>query len=255
LAGREAVDLDALARSVVEAPGPVIVVASAGTVNTGDTDDLQGIVELRESHPFWLHVDGAFGSFATLDERVAHYLAGLGRADSIAVDLHKWMNVPYDSAVLFTRHRQLQTEVFHNSAGYLSTAGREPEFLHLVPENSRRFRALPVWHSLVAYGRDGLTEVVRRCNDHARRFAAGLETVPGVAVLAPVRLNIVCFDAAVPPQTLTDALARSGKGFLTTTTYLGRPGVRAAFSNWRTTDEDVDLLVDAVATIVSGDSA
>jgi glutamate/tyrosine decarboxylase-like PLP-dependent enzyme len=253
LPAREALDPAALEELLGDEPGPVIVVANAGTVNSGDTDDLEAIVELRDRHDFWLHVDGAFGAFAALDDRVSERVRFLGRADSVAVDLHKWMNIPYDAAVAFTRHQELQTEVFHNAASYLHPPGAEPEFLHLVPENSRRFRALPVWHALVAYGRDGHAEVVRRCNDHADHLARRLAATPGVSVLAPTRLNIVCFQTPLDPGTLVDAVARSGEAFLTTTVYRGTPAVRAAFSNWRTTERDVERLADVVAAVVATD--
>lgn len=250
-AGREALSPAGLEAVLEETVGPSVVVANVGTVNTGDIDDLEAIVALRERYGFWLHVDGAFGAFAALDDRVSGRVRSIGQADSVAVDLHKWMNVPYDAALVYTRHRDLQAEVFQNPGSYFAEVGDEPEFLHLVPENSRRFRALPVWLALVAYGLDGHAEIVRRCNDHADRLATLLCRLPDVSVLAPTHLNIVCFATPLAPGALVDAVARSGEAFLTTTTYDGRPAVRAAFSNWRTTDDDVDRIARAVEAAVT----
>jgi glutamate/tyrosine decarboxylase-like PLP-dependent enzyme len=139
LPGREAVDVTALEAALRDLDGvPAIVVANAGTVNTVDFDDIRAIAALRERYPFWLHVDGAFGAFAALSGAHAALLDGLDEADSVCVDLHKWLNVPYDSAVQFTRHRDLQLAVFHNAAAYLGPPGDDADYLHLVPDNSRR---------------------------------------------------------------------------------------------------------------------
>jgi glutamate/tyrosine decarboxylase-like PLP-dependent enzyme len=249
---REAVDVAALERELQAADGPVIVVANAGTVNTVDFDDLRAIAALRERYDFWLHVDAAFGAFAALSPAHAPLVAGLDAADSVCVDLHKWLNVPYDAAVQFTRRRDLQVAVFHNESPYLGPPTGEPDFLHLTPETSRRLRALPAWFSLTAYGRAGYREIVERNVTLARRLGSGIDALPGLRLLAPVRLNVVCFTLAEnPTQERVDALARalaaSGETFLTPTVYGGVPALRAAFSNWRTTEDDTRRVLAAVA--------
>ena len=249
--GREAVDLGALARMLAEIDGPAVVSASAGTVNTGDFDDLVSLSKLRGRHRFWLHVDAAFGAFAVLDERTRELARGLALADSVAVDLHKWLNVPYDAGLALTRHPRLRRAVFHNDGAYLSAADGSEDPLHVAPENSRRFRALPAWMTMRAYGREGHAEIVRRNIDASRRFAGLLGAIAGVEVLAPVRLNIVCFDPGVGVQDFVRALAASGQGYLTPTTYAGRPAVRAAFSSWSTEVQHVDALSRAVASSIS----
>ncbi|WP_433323320.1 pyridoxal phosphate-dependent decarboxylase family protein [Spirillospora sp. CA-294931] len=246
--GREAVDLAALEDALRE--GPAIVVANAGTVNTVDFDDLRAIAALRERYPFWLHVDAAFGGFAALSPRHAHLVAGIEAADSVCVDLHKWLNVPYDSAVQFTRRRDLQARVFRNSAAYLTeSGGGEPDFLHLTPENSRRLRALPAWFALTAYGTQGHREIVERDVDCARALGARLEADARWRLLAPVRLNVVCFGPADgrPLDPILRALAP--EAFLTPTVYEGVPALRAAFSNWRTTLADVDRVYAALSAL------
>ncbi|MFF4896411.1 pyridoxal phosphate-dependent decarboxylase family protein [Streptomyces sp. NPDC001068] len=249
---REAVDVTALEAALAARDGrPVIVVANAGTVNTVDFDDLRAIAALKERHDFWLHVDGAFGAFAALSPAHAPLVAGLDAADSVCVDLHKWLNVPYDAAVQFTRRRDLQVAVFHNESSYLGLPTGEPDFLHLTPETSRRLRALPAWFSLTAYGRAGYREIVERNIAEARRLGSGVAALPGLRLLAPVRLNVACFTLAENPtqervDALAGALAASGETFLTPTVYGGVPALRAAFSNWRTTEDDTRRVLAAL---------
>ncbi|MFI2608274.1 pyridoxal phosphate-dependent decarboxylase family protein [Kitasatospora sp. NPDC018619] len=262
LPGREAVDVAALERELAGAPGPCVVVANAGTVNTVDFDDLRAVAALRERYGFWLHVDAAFGAFAALSPEHAELVAGLDLADSVCVDLHKWLNVPYDSAVQFTRRPDLQARVFRNAAAYLgpepaSGPGHpgdgQPDLVHLTPENSHRLRALAAWFTLRAYGRSGHREIVERCAAGARALGAEVERIDGLELLAPVRLNVVCFSLTADPTpqrlaALADATA--GEAFLTPTRYAGRPALRAAFGNWRTTGADVRRTARALARAV-----
>lgn len=248
LPGRTALDVTALAAELgVDPARPTVVVASAGEVGTGDFDDIATMAALCRGHGAWLHVDGAFGLFAALLPDKSDWLRGVEAADSVTVDLHKWLNVPYDSALVFTREPAAQRAVFRASAAYL---GDSADPLHYTPENSRRWRTLPAWMSLAAYGRAGIAEWVRRDCALAARFGAGIAARPALELLDEVRLNVVCFalreGGAIERDTLLQRLQRDGRVFLTPTVLFGRPAIRAALSNWRTREHDVDLALAAL---------
>ncbi|HEX6227815.1 MAG TPA: pyridoxal-dependent decarboxylase [Chryseolinea sp.] len=251
---REAVDIAALENALAAAAGPVIVVANAGTVNTVDFDDLEEIGKLKSKYTFWLHVDAAFGGFAACSGKYAHYVNGLNHADSITIDAHKWLNVPYDAAMQFTRHKDVQLRVFQNSAAYLSDSPSSPEYFHYTPENSRRFRALPAWFTLMAYGKEGHREIVERNCDVAHYFGELIKSTAEFRLLAPVRMNVVCFtlqDENVRPDTIKkflEAVRDDGRVFFTPTVYKGTHAIRAAISNWQTEREDILVAFEVINT-------
>jgi len=248
LPGRMAVDPQVLAQRLEALNGsPAIVIGSAGEVNTGDFDDLEALAGLCKTYGAWLHVDGAFGLFAACDPARAHLLRGLDAADSITSDGHKWLNVPYDSGFVFTRHLRLHEQVFKVTAAYL---GNPSDLSHRTPEDSRRFRALPAWMTLIAYGRSGYRELVARCCSLAQQLAQGLESSPRFALLAPVHLNIVCFTLrganAAQRDRFLEALKADGRVLLTPTFFAGTPAIRAAFVNWSTSEQDIPIILNAL---------
>ena len=229
---------------------PAIVIANAGDVNTGDFDPIARMADLAEKHRAWLHVDGAFGLFARLTPEAGALAEGIERADSVIADGHKWLNVPYDCGFAFVRDSALLKEPFRLTAAYL------PSDETPSPEASRRARSLAVWATLRAYGRNGHRAMVERHLALARRLGRRVEEEPELELLAPVRLNIVCFrhkPAGMDTEELDahnlalgeDVLA-DGRVFFGTTRYEGAVAFRPAIVNWRTTERDVDLIADVL---------
>jgi glutamate/tyrosine decarboxylase-like PLP-dependent enzyme len=256
LPGREAVDIEAFTQYLEQHQGqPLIFSASAVTVNTVDFDDLEKLAALKAKYNFWLHVDAAFGGLAACVPEYRHLVKGWQEADSITIDAHKWLNVPYDAAMIFTRHPSLQREVFQNAgAAYLGDPEKDFNFIQYTPENSRRLRALPVWFSLLAYGREGYREIVENNIRLAQELGHRLTDSPRFRLLAPIRLCVVCFTLQVEGETALDALVSAflqelttrGRVFMTATTYNEIPAIRAALVNWRTQAEDIDITIQAL---------
>lgn len=246
---REAMDVADLETRLQALNGqPCIVSTSGGTVNTVDFDDMEAIATLREKYNFWWHIDAAFGGFAACSPQYAHLLKGWEKADSIAVDLHKWLNVPYESAVVLIQEKylNLQLNTFQNAnAAYLGDPKANFNYLNFLPENSRRMRALPAWMSLMAYGREGYRDIVERSISNARLLGSLLENSENFQLLAPVRLNCVCFTLKNQPQEKVNdflkTLVAGGIVYMTPTVYLGQAAIRAALVNWQTTETDVEI--------------
>ena len=252
----ETMDVVTLEEALAKQNGkPCIVVATAGTVNAVEYDDLEAIAALKERYNFWLHIDAAFGAFAACTDEHKHLVAGLDLGDSICIDAHKFLNVPYDAAMQFTRHLDLQAQVFQNSAVYIHQEVSETSFINLTPENSRRLRALASWFSLLAYGKQGYQEMVEQCCANAQLLADKIETSEHFKLLAPVQLNGICFSFQEEKSLseIRDYLARlqaDGSVFLTPTSYLGTPAIRVSITNWRTEAKDIDIAWRAMLAVL-----
>ena len=258
-AGR--LDVDALERRLDALDEPAIVVANAGEVNAGDFDPIGEVADLAEEFGAWLHVDGAFGLFARLTPEARHLTAGVERANSVIADGHKWLNVPYDCGFAFVRNPGRLSRSFNVGAPYLpSSDDPRPNPGFATPENSRRARALAIWATLRAYGREGYREMVERHLALARHLASRIDEAPQLERLADVQLNIVCFRAHPDGvsadkldelnRQLGEDLLRDGRVFAGTTVHQGNVAFRPAIVNWSTQVEDVDALVDVLLELL-----
>ncbi len=242
----------ALARELDQIEGPVIVCAQAGEVNTGAIDPIADIVGVT-SGKAWLHVDGAFGIWARLDDRVAGLLEHVEMADSWATDAHKWLNTPYDCGIAITRHPGAHRRAMTVRADYLIVDDpalvRSP--IDWNPEMSRRSRAVPVYATLAALGRSGVAEMVRRCRDMATMIGEGVESMPRAELLHPVITNqvLVRFNGTDPAHTnrVLKTVQDGGVCYPTGTMWDGQPAIRISVSNWATDEEDVALTLEALA--------
>ena len=246
---------EALAQSLATVGGPTIVCAQSGNVNSGAFDPLVEIAAAVRARGGWLHVDGAFGLWAAAAPALRHHVRGVELADSWTVDAHKWLNVPYDSGLVFVRDATPHHAAMTLGAPYyVESAGAERDSYNWVPESSRRARGFAVYAALRALGRSGVAELVERCCRLARRMADRLRAAPGLEVLNDVVLNQVLVRVEPPGGADADAFIREvirrvqadGTCWLGGTTWQGRSAMRISVSNWSTTETDVDRSVDAI---------
>jgi glutamate/tyrosine decarboxylase-like PLP-dependent enzyme len=253
------VDLTALDRALAELAEPAVIIGNAGEVNAGDFDPIAELADIAERRRAWLHLDAAFGVFAALSPRTAHLVRGMERANSIAADAHKWLNVPYESGFALTAEPQRLGHAFGMpGAPYLpSPDSPGAGYGFFGPESSRRARALPIWATLRAYGREGYRSMVERHVDLAQHLAGLVDAAPELERLADVPLCIVCLRYRPPGvddearlnainQKLGEELLADGRVYAGTTLYGGRVALRPAITNWRTSERDIDLFIDVL---------
>lgn len=242
---------------------PALVVVNAGEVNAGEFDPVEDMIRIAREHNTWVHVDGAFGLFARVSPRTEHLCRGAELADSVAVDGHKWLNVPYDSGYAFVRDHGLMARAFRYNADYLPAEDDpRPTIGAIVPESSRRGRSFAVWAALAAYGREGHRRIVEHCLDMAQYLAKRVKASHDLELMAEVPLNITAFrynPGGMSDQQLDDLNQRLGVAvladgrFLVGTSKLGRRTIfRPAFSNWRTRSEDIDEFVAVIRELGQG---
>ena len=255
--------MDLLRRSVQEdrerGLRPWAVAGNAGTVDRGAVDDLHGIADLAAEEGLWFHVDGAFGALLRLSSRFRERVAGIERADSLAFDYHKWLHATYDCGCVLVRDPQAHAGAFGGRPGYLEDHGEglaagSPWPCDYGPELSRGFRALKVWFLLVEHGTEALAEAIEGSVDRARHLAERIDREPLLERLAPGDLNIVCFrvrprrgeDGDELNRAVVTELQRRGLAAPSTTRIGSDLAIRCCILNHRTTDEDVDAVVDQV---------
>jgi glutamate/tyrosine decarboxylase-like PLP-dependent enzyme len=255
---------ETISSDVADGYRPMAVVASAGTTNMGAIDPLEDIAQVCRRNGLWLHIDGAYGAPALLTEQYRAALAPVALADSLAVDPHKWLSIPYEAGLVLVRDGQLLRETFSLVPEYLRTDGDvsgvngPPWFSEYGFEQTRGFRALKVWMALKQHGVAGYTRAIDHDLHLAHYLASQISASPDLELVAPQSLSVVCFRYA--PQLLraqkerlnalnrqlVERVQRSGTAFLAGTTLGEHFVLRACIVNYHTTRSDIDQLVESV---------
>lgn len=244
---------DALREALEWHEGPTIVCAQAGNVSTGAFDAFDPIAEACTAAGAWLHIDGAFGLWAAGAPSLRHLTTGIERADSWAVDAHKWLNVPYDAAMAIVADADAHVAAMSLAGPYLVADPGQRDGTNYVPESSRRARAVPIYAALRSLGRAGIAELVTRNCAQAGRMAQQLSAIPGAEIINDVVLNqvLVRFPGGDDAnRAAVAAVQRDGTCWLGGTTWNGSYVMRVSVSNWATTDEDIDRSADAISRAV-----
>jgi glutamate/tyrosine decarboxylase-like PLP-dependent enzyme len=247
-----------LNRVLADANGPAVVCAQIGNVNTGAADPIEEIAAAARERGAWLHIDAAFGLWAATSTSRRWLVAGIGQADSIATDAHKWL-VPYDSGIVFTAHPEAHQQSLVMPAHYIQMTPGEREPRSFTPDESRRARGLPLYAALRALGRDGVREIVDRCCDLAVHMASRLAAHDRVCIVNDVVLNqvLVQFRTAEAPRATDEAAAAltqrviarvqdDGTCWVGGTKWHGQAAMRISIANWTTTVEDIDRSAAAI---------
>jgi glutamate/tyrosine decarboxylase-like PLP-dependent enzyme len=234
---------------------PVIVILTAGDVDTGRFDPIREVTVACRSRNAWVHVDGAFGLFARVSPSRRYLADGVELAQSVSVDAHKWLNVPFDSGLVYVRDIRYLESAFATTAAFLDDPGLT--LMDRCPENSRRARGIAIWASLMAYGRSGFQELVDRHLCLANRLGRQVKGAPDFELMAPVSLNVVAFrwkpedlpesEVDTLNQDIAKILLEDGQIFVGSLARInGRVGFRAIILNWRTREEDIDNIIPRV---------
>lgn len=248
---------------------PAIVVASAGTVNTGAVDPLDELADLCARESLWLHVDGAYGAMAAISPKLRPLFAGLERADSIAADPHKWLYVPYEAGATLLREAGRLSDAFRKFPEYLASDPESPFpgpawFAERGPELSRSFKALKVWMGLKRHGRRGYAAAIERDVALAGFLSGEVDRRGDLERLSEPVLSIANFRYRPRRASLTEEaldglnrrivnrLVAGGSFFLAPTILKGRASLRVAITNFRTSEDDLTFLLDEVERVGGG---
>jgi glutamate/tyrosine decarboxylase-like PLP-dependent enzyme len=259
---------DAVAEDRAAGRVPIAVVANGGTVVTGAVDPIADIVEIARAEDLWVHVDGAYGGPAAMVE--PELFRGLGDVDSLSLDAHKWLYQPLDCSVLLYRDAETARRTFSLTDDYAASLTDDPVegqmFFDETIELSRRVRALKLWLSLRYHGLEAFRESIAGNIAQARRLASLVDAEPDLERLSDVTLSAVCFrwtggDRACLDEAALDAanaaildrINRRGRVYLSNATLGGRFALRVCITNHRTTDADIDAVVEEVLAAASGD--
>lgn len=240
---------------------PCAVIGNAGTINTGSVDDLDAMAALCQREQLWFHVDGAIGAVLAISPRHRSLVAGIERADSVALDLHKWLHMPFEAGCVLVRNTEQHRSTFALTPAYLKhaergIAGGGHWFSDYGVQLSRGFKALKIWLSFKEHGIDRFARMIERNIDQAQTLCRLIGREPELELMAAAPLNIVCFRYRAPGRSAAELdalneellirLHESGVAVPSYTTLQGRYCLRVAICNHRTRDEDLEMLVAAV---------
>jgi len=233
---------------------PACVIASAGTVNSGAIDPMNEIADICAEENLWFHVDGSYGGVGILAPQTEGLYAGIERADSLAIDPHKWLYVPVECGCVLVRDAQLMREAFSLVPSYLRDDRLLPWLSELGLQLTRGFRALKLWMVFQQIGVQGYRELIGHDIEMAHRLQEKIRDMPDFELVSAGPLSITCFRYTPPGIKDIDALNRaliphlqnSGVAFFSSAELSGRPVLRACIVNFRTTEADLDLLLKAV---------
>ena len=240
----------ALVRAMSSVEGPIVVCAQVGNVSSGASDPMKEIVAASHERGAWVHVDGAFGLWASAVPELRDQVNGVADADSWATDGHKWLNVPYDSGLAIVRNPAPHRAAMSLHASYLQRGGDvERSGMDWVPDSSRRGRVIPLYAAIRSLGRSGIQDIVRRNCALARRMASNLSTTPGVSIRNDVVLNQVLVRFKDDDRMTRDVIARvqaDGTCWAGGATWKNTHVMRISISNWSTSESDIDRSAEAI---------
>ena len=234
-----------VAEKIPATSGPAILCLQAGNVNTGAFDPIGEICQLKTEN-VWVHVDGAFGLWAAASPKTNYLLKGIELADSWATDAHKWLNVPYDSGLVFVKEQGALFNAVASTAAYLPEVGKRDPFQY-TPEMSRAARGVAVWAAIKSLGKQGLVEMINRHCTYAKQLAEALQKA-GYNVLNEVVVNQILVSFGDPATTLQviKNVQEEGTCWCGGTIWQGKTAMRISISSWATTEEDIQLSLDAI---------
>lgn len=237
------------ADSLPEMDEKTILCLQAGNVNTGSFDPVKEIVPVAKEKGAWVHIDGAFGLWASVSSKYKYLAEGCELADSWATDGHKWLNVPYDSGIVLVKNPDDLRGAMSMQGAYLDQTGARIPYQY-TPELSRKARGIEIWAALRSLGRKGVAELIERTCRHAKRFAEGLRSA-GYQILNDVIINqvLVSFGDAETTNKIISEIQRDGTCWCGGTVWQGKTAMRISVSSWATTDEDVEKSLEAIIRI------
>ena len=242
---------------------PTIVLLQAGDINIGAYDNFKELIPIAKKFGAWVHVDGAFGLWAATSGQLRHLVEGVEAADSWATDGHKMLNVPFDCGFAFVADSESHRASMASSAAYITLASDARDQMDWNPEWSRRSRCFASYAAIRSLGRQGIADLVERCCKHAHSIVTGIGKLEGAETLWEPTINqgLVRFldrsenasegDHDRHTDAVIAEILKTGEAFFQGTTWRGRRAMRVSVCNWRTSDEDVDRVVNAVEKVLA----